>query len=282
VRLYSLPLLVLCVANSGACASRSSLAPSTRPSASMALAGSVESSDPRLAAAIIAKKVAPSAESNLRVAFEYARLGILDGAHTWTAQALAMDPSFASAHEMMGRLWRDWGQPKAGLPHVYRAIYYEPGSASAQNTLGTILDALGQFDAAQDAYQRAVALDPKAGWALSNLCYLEMRRGRYDEARKQCEAALVATPALAAAQNNLGLTYAAAGDMLAAQAAFVAGGDRANAFYNLGIIYLATDRNDEALRAFESAIEARPQFTAAKTRAHEAKMRALKAANSKR
>jgi Flp pilus assembly protein TadD len=165
---------------------------------------------------------------------------------------------------------------------VYRALHYAQRSASAHNTLGTILDALGRVDGAREAYRRAFILDPGAGWALSNLCYLEFRQGQFAEARRHCEAALRAMPALAEAHNNLGLAHAASGDLAAAKSAFLGTGDSAAAHYNLGIVHLAADHYVEAARAFEAALEARPDFTAAKSRAHEARMRLLTAGNRKK
>jgi tetratricopeptide (TPR) repeat protein len=118
----------------------------------------------------------------------------------------------------------------------------------------------------------AAALDPTAGWALSNLCYLEFTRARHEVARGYCEEALRLSPALVAAHNNLALTYAASGDMIQAEEAFRAAGDAAAAEYNMGIMHLATGQHASAGRAFEKAIDLRPTFTAAKERAHIAKM----------
>jgi tetratricopeptide (TPR) repeat protein len=144
-----------------------------------------------------------------------------------------------------------------------------------------VLDALGRFDAAREAYLRAFSLDPEAGWALSNLCYLEFRRGRFEHARGFCEAALRAAPTLVEAHNNLGLTYAASGDLSGAQSAFLGAGDPAHAHYNMGIVHLASGRFVEAAAAFAAAVKERPDFTAAKSRAHESRMRALTADDRK-
>ncbi len=232
----------------------------------------VEGLDRRLAEALLVETVLPSAESHLLVAEEYRRLGILDSAHTRLNRALQRDPRFAAAHEAMARVWRDWGLPGLGLSSAYRATFYAPDSASARNTLGTILNALGELDGARKAYMEAAALDPTAGWALSNLCYLEFTRARHEVARGYCEEALRLSPALVAAHNNLALTYAASGDMIQAEEAFRAAGDAAAAEYNMGIMHLATGQHASAGRAFEKAIDLRPTFTAAKERAHVAKM----------
>jgi tetratricopeptide (TPR) repeat protein len=78
-----------------------------------------------------------------------------------------------------------------------------------------------------------------------------------------------------AAHNNLGLTYAAAGDIGQAHETFRSTGDLAAAEYNLGLMHLANGEFDAAARAFEQAITLRPDFTAAKTRAHAARLRLL-------
>jgi Flp pilus assembly protein TadD len=165
--------------------------------------------------------------------------------------------------------------PERGLGPAHRAIHFAPLSASAQNTLGTVLDASDRTDQARTAYERSVALDPSAGWALSNLCYLEFRIGRLQEAQDRCEAAVRATPGLAAAHNNLALTRAAQGDLAAASVEFGAGGLPGAADYNIGIVHLAQGEYALAAAAFERAIAERPSFTAAKARAHAARLRLL-------
>jgi tetratricopeptide (TPR) repeat protein len=235
----------------------------------------VESSDRRLSAALLAERVQPTADSHLQVAEEYRRLGLLDSAHDRLMRALAKEPRRAAVHEAVARIWRDWGMPASGLRHAHQAVYLAPRSASARNTLGTLLDALGQLDEAQAAYEAALALDQDAAWALNNLCYLAFRRGRLQEARAHCEAALQRAPTSVATHNNLALTYAAAGDMGQAHEEFRGAGDLAAAEYNLGMMHLANGEHAAAARAFEEAIKLRPDFTAAKTRAHAARLRLL-------
>ena len=160
-----------------------------------------------------------------------------------------------------------------------RATYFDPKSASAENTLGTLFDALHQPADARRAFIRALTLDARAGWVLNNLCFVELRMGRLGEARSHCEAALEIDPALTAAANNLALTFVASGDTAAAGRAFLAAGNPAGAAYNRGIIHLAKREYGPAAEAFEAAIAARPEFSAAKARAHEARMLTLTSAS---
>ncbi len=80
---------------------------------------------------------------------------------------------------------------------------------------------------------------------------------------------------MTAARNNLALTFVASGDAVAARRAFLATGNVAGAAYNRGIVHMASRAYLKAAEAFEEAIAARPEFTAAKARAHEARMLAI-------
>jgi Flp pilus assembly protein TadD len=246
-----------------------------RPVMKASTGAQAESADRRLATALRLEAASPSAENHLRVADEYVRLGILDTAYTYTNRALLQKPRFGEAHEAMARIWRDWGLPTLGIGPATRATYFNPSSASAHNTLGTLLDALGQPAQARAAFVRAATLDSNAAWALNNLCFVELRLGRLDEARSHCNAALVADPEITSARNNLALIFVASGDVAAAGRAFLSTGNVADAAYNRGIIHMAHRSYTRAAEAFEEAITARPGFTAAKTRAHEARMLVL-------
>jgi protein O-GlcNAc transferase len=252
---------------------------SARPLMKESTGAKAESADPRLKAALAADAASPTAENHLRVAHEYLRLGILDTAYTFANRAVLQKPRLAGAHELLARIWRDWGLPGVGIGPASRAIYFDPASAAAENTLGTLLDALGQPAEARWAFRRAVAVDPGAAYALNNLCFVELRLGRVAEARAHCEAAIHADPQLTAAQNNLALTYVASGDAGGARQAFLATGDAAGAAYNRGIVQMARRSYTRAAEAFEEAIAARPGFTAAKARAHEARMLAITSSN---
>jgi Tfp pilus assembly protein PilF len=252
---------------------------STRPVMKETTGANAESVDRQLAAALHLALANPSPEAQLRVAREYLRLGVLDTAYTYANGALLQKPRLAEAHEMIARIWRDWGFPTLGLGPASRATYFDPMSASAANTLGTLLDAVGQPVEARRAFARAVTLDAAASWALNNLCFVELRMGRLAEARSHCQAALALDPRMAAAGNNLALTYVASGDAAAAGRAFLTTGNAAAAAYNRGIVHMAGREYQRAAEAFEQAIAERPSFTAAKTRAHEARVLAITSAH---
>jgi len=251
------------------------VAPAAPKPAPLAAGTTVESSDPALAAALLAETMVPSPPMHVAVAREYIRLGIRDAAFSHASLALALDARFAEAHELIARIWRDWGFPQEGLGPAERAVYFAPRSASARNTLGTVFDALNRPELAAAAYGQALALDPAAAWTMSNACYSEFRAGRLAQARERCQAALAIDPDLRVAHNNFALALAASGDLARARVEFLAAGDDAAADYNLGMVYLAGHEYVAAADRFEQAIRHRADFTAAKARAHFARTRAL-------
>lgn len=266
---------LLAVVASGACTAAVA-GTKDHPARTASLGTTVESTDRALSAALFAETLVPSAEAHLHVGREYFRIGVLDAALGRAERALKKDPRLAAAHDLNARIWREWGQPTIALGHAHRALYLEPNSGVFRNTLGTILMALDRFDEARAAFLRAADDHGVAALALSNACYLEYRLGQFEQARRRCEEAVKVDPGLTTAHNNLGLVHAAAGDLKGGREAFMAAGDIANAYYNLGIVLLSSARYSDAADAFEAAARQRVDFTAAKTRAHEARMRALR------
>ena len=249
--------------------------PAAKPSSpSGAFAVTLESTDGRLAAALLAVAAVPRAETYRQLALEYRRLGVLDKAHEHFSNAVAMDSTDAASYDAMARIWRDWGTPHLGLADAYRAVYFAPRSAAAANTLGTLLQAAGHLEDAKLWYARAIHLDPNAWYALNNLCYAAVLSR--EAAVNTCQAAVAAAPGSKAkvAQNNLALAHAAAGDMDGAKQWFRRAGEPATASYNYGIAMMATRAYAEAAAAFDEAVKANPDFTMAVRRARQARLAA--------
>jgi Flp pilus assembly protein TadD len=213
----------------------------------------LESLDGTLEASLLALKTFPGAESHRRVAAEYARLGVLDAAHTHYRAAIALNRRDAAAYDGIARLWRDAGLPGLALGDARRAVYYAPRSPEALNTLGTVFQALGMSGPAQRAYENALAIEPRAAYALNNLGYLALVEGNATKAIRYCRRAIAVNAALVAARHNLALAYAAAGRMDLVRQTLRDAGSVARADYNEGIINLSLGRPAAALAAFEAA-----------------------------
>lgn len=272
-------LLMLSLASTGCGLHRVAAgAPSSMPrpktGVQQTLAPTLESTDPKLRAALFALAAVPGAASHRQVAIEYRRLGVMDAAYEHFMAAVQLQPSDASSHDALARIWRDWGIPNRGLDEARRAVSYAPKSAAAANTLGTIFQALGEFSEAKRWYNRAAALEPTAWYALNNLCYAEILT-REPYAVLTCGRALASAPDAQGTRNNLALAHAAAGDLRQAQKWFHQGADQATADYNYGIVMMSARAYREAEAAFQAALLADPQFTLAATRARQARMAAL-------
>lgn len=221
-------------------------------------APTIEIRDSRLAAALMAATAQPSPETYRGVAREYSRANVPDRASDYLYKALALDRRDWATYDAMARVWRDSGSLSLALGDAHRAVYFAPESPVARNTLGTVLQALGFRKQAREQYESALKLDPAASYALNNLCYGWILDGNGPKAARACEEALSLNPSLVAAHNNLGIVYAASGDLDGARTAFERSGDAAVVSYNLGIIYLARREYREAARAFAEAQRARP------------------------
>jgi Flp pilus assembly protein TadD len=136
--------------------------------------------------------------------------------------------------------------------------------------LGTLLAAAGQLEAARKWYERALTLEPGAPYALNNLCYTSIMQRRPDPA-DACERAAAADPGSQTVRNNLGLAYAARGDLERARNEFAAAGQAASS-YNMGMVYLGRGQYRKAVVAFHQASRVNPHLTFAAARARQSEV----------
>ena len=245
------------------------LSANARPVSKDEAVETLETRDPAIAAELLLVSSEPTADRYRSLAERYRERGVLDAAYRNFNRAIALNPRDGAAYEGLARVWRDWRLPALALGDAHRAVYYAPRSASARNTYGTVMQALGRYDDARRAYELAASLDPRGAYALNNLCYLAFLGGRTDAAIQTCTKALELDPSMTTARNNLALAFAAAGRTDLAHSQFADSNDRATAFYNSGIVYLATGDTTSALNAFDEATKARPTFHLARERARQ-------------
>jgi Flp pilus assembly protein TadD len=154
------------------------------------------------------------------------------------------------------------GKLNEAEPLLRRAVAVAPSNADAHTLLGTILDQRDQTQAAEREYLQALRFNPKSITARANLGVLLARTGRSEAAAQAFEAVLSAVPDHPQATINLALLYAARGDYSRAVPLFERSRlqEPANltVLSNLGFALYQLKRADEATAVLDTAASLAP------------------------
>ncbi len=144
----------------------------------------------------------------------------------------------------------------------------QPRDPDAWTQLGVLYDATGKTDDARAAYEKAIQLNSKAGLAHHNLGVLLKEAGRFDDALKHLETFVQLEEATGSpnpdAYFSLGVLYLARGNVTAAKLTLqkALDGDPSIARYNnaMGDVFWAEKLYDMAISHYRKAIAKEPQF----------------------
>ena len=103
------------------------------------------------------------ADDRYRRAQEAVGRGELKVARAHLTDALGVDDNNAEAHNLLGFVLGQLGNPSSALVHLERAIVLRPESAEAHYNLGAALWFSGSKDRALSELREGVRLDPAAG-----------------------------------------------------------------------------------------------------------------------
>ncbi len=134
-------------------------------------------------------------------------------------EQVSRGPSPADTWVKLAAEYYRLGNFPVALKKAGKAVEKDPGNPEAHLVLGLIYEALGQIDQAQKAYQRARELAPEDPYVLNAWGQLQCKRKQFDAALKAFEKALE-NPLYDApwvALSNAGLCAMAAGRQKAAQ-----------------------------------------------------------------
>lgn len=141
-------------------------------------------------------------------------------------QALEIDPKLWLAHNYLGIIYDYQKQPKAAVREFKSAIALKPGQGLLYNNLGVAYSLLGDYRQAADAFQQAVATGYDGKESYDNLALVLCQLGRYKDALR----------------------------------AFKMTGDEAQAYNNLGYMYVVQKKYPQAVEALQKAVALRPTF----------------------
>ncbi|WP_447601678.1 tetratricopeptide repeat protein [Nitrospira sp. Nam80] len=190
-------------------------------------------------------------------------------------EAVKLAPKFSLAHEGLGQAYWQSGNYDLAEGSFRHGIELEPSRWQTHNWLGMLLDRKKRHQEAIAEYQAALALRPQESAVHNNLGLAYYFTGEYDRAIRAFEEAVRNGATLAKVHNNLAMAYGKAGRFADAWNAFKRAGDEAQAYNNLGTVYMDLGKNRQAVICFEKALEQAPRYYVAAAENLQAAQRAV-------
>ncbi len=185
--------------------------------------------------------------------------GDLDEAEATARKAIAADPHFYAAHNILTLVYVNTGRLDEAEQMAAYVTARDPGNAEAHFNLGVIYDIKGLNSKALSSFARSVELRGDYDESRINLANAYVKAGRVTEAREQLEKALDINPTSADALYLLGNISRAEGDNAGALEAYRQALDRVPAYaparVGAAITYGTAGNLAEARRVLEEGIQ---------------------------
>ncbi len=169
-------------------------------------------------------------------------------------------------HVAAGRLHESYHRYARAAQQYRQAIDLNPENLEAYNRLGVVYDKLGRFQEADEAFLTAIQIAPDKAFLYNNLGFSYALQQRYGEAEEVLHRAIQIQPDFARARVNLGMCLAHQDRWQEALAQFEQAVPREAAYYNIGLLYHAKKRYNEAAHAYRTALTLNPEMRAAEKR----------------
>jgi len=154
-------------------------------------------------------------------------------------------------HFAAGRMFEAQGDVAKAIEQYQKTIAVSHTHVAAHHRLGLIYSELGRHDAAIEMFRRAVELKPDNAVLRNNLGFELMFERDWKGALEQLTQAIRLEPDFARAHINMGMTLSRMNRFDDALAHFRTVLPETDAQYNLGLMYRAAQRYDEAAKTFE-------------------------------
>lgn len=174
--------------------------------------------------------------------------------------ALKLDPKNAAALEGLGLIQLNTGQQAEAKQSLAAAVAIDPSLWRACNGLGLIADKNGGYSQAAQYYENALKTKPNMPMLMNNLGYSKYLSGDLQGAMQLFDAVSKLDAKYNSAWLNQGLVHARLGNDAAAIQAFMHVLDEADAYNNLGYIYMVNDKTPAADEYFQKAISLSPTY----------------------
>ena len=200
----------------------------------------------------------------IRVRYKIGRLflekGLLEDAEKEFRMILEKNPDYALAYEGLGRTYFARNKLTEAEKDFAKVVRLDPNAWQAHNFLGVIYDRQKEFNRASFHYQKAITLQPNMAILYNNLGMSLFLKGEYEASLKALIEGAKLDPNNKKINNNLGLLLCKMGRFQDAFETFKRAGNEASAYYNIGCIYMIEKNYKEAIRSYQKAIDAKPEF----------------------
>jgi eukaryotic-like serine/threonine-protein kinase len=186
------------------------------------------------------------------------------GADREFQRAIALNPGYATAHQVYGIALTWMGRFEEALREFKRALDLDPLSLSINGALGLGFYYARQYDQAIEQQRKTLELDPNFILAQRDLGFSYLQKSMHKEAIAEFEKALVISPGNTFALAGLGYAYAVAGRRAEAQKVLDQLSEISKRKYvpesQMVVIYTGLGEKDKAFEWLEKAYEARSIF----------------------
>ena len=188
--------------------------------------------------------------------------------HTHAAMAeinvlLALHPKHATLHYLLGLCYRKTNQLTQAQSCLETALEIESNFTDAQFALANVLKHASNYDMAEIAYQKTIQLDSKHEKAYFNLGVIYQLTNKPKQALTAYQQAVQLKPDYPEALNNLGNLYKSNQAYEEAKRCYesaLAINPMAETCYNLGQTLQQLKSTPEAIKAFQHAIQLKPDY----------------------
>ncbi len=174
--------------------------------------------------------------------------------------ALKLEPKNAATLQGLGLLQLKTDRKAEARQSLAAAIALDPGLWRAGNGLGLIADKMGDYLHARQYYESALKAKPNMPMLMNNLGYSKYLSGDWQGALRLFNEVSILDAKYNPAWLNQGLLYARLGNDAAALQAFTHVLDEADAYNNLGYIYMMNNNPPAAYECFQKAISLSPTY----------------------
>jgi tetratricopeptide (TPR) repeat protein len=182
----------------------------------------------------------------------------LNEAAAMANRAVSLNSELAPVQVSLGRVLAAQGNNDLAFAALEKGLSIDPNSVDANQAIAGAYSRLGRLEDAEAHYKKAIALDPDSISSYSAYAVFLDDQSRYNEAIRQWQAVIRIAPDHYAALVNLGSALSSDGKNAEAISAY----ERAielrpsyMAWSNLGSVYTAAERYDDAVGAFRQALD---------------------------